>query len=450
MEMEVRRVLKIVCPTCGESFGSDEEARQHWLAAHHLSKSGSVPLASSEPDEFAPSEQEHRETSSSQQEEHPKVEVRRVLKHLCPCCGQTFGSDEEAKNHWLSVHLPEQNEDTSAPAASANVANEPASHSETTTKASLVEADENGKPVIVRQGERTVVTDADGRQRAFGKETVTSLLAQDKEKLYEWMSDLSGRHLRGLVNEISEQYFQMQDKLFKRREELEQRSKRLGFAFFGLPETCTPKDLDNAYRRFARSMHPDKNGGTELAKERFQAMRAKYEELKEQLGSSTQDDSPTQDIARPQADSPSCREPIATEVSADAETEAATESGTSSEKSEPAAVGEKDEPDAAGEPSPEVSADAPKDMQHESTNSEKAAEDATNDGGAAEGPASSAKGATNAGAAAQGLFYSRSKDVDHLQTASWKLLQQLKTLQQNLLMVEREFEKLLKDERRLS
>lgn len=441
MEMEVRRVLKVICPTCGESFASDEEARQHWLAVHHQSKPESIPSTCSVPDECAPSEHEHRATSTSQQEGHPDVKVRRVLKHLCPCCGQTFGSDEEAKNHWLSAHLPKQDEDPSLPAASANSENEPAPHSETTTKASLVETDENGKPVIVRQGERTVVTDADGRQRAFGKETVTSLLAQDKEKLYEWMSDLSGRHLRGLVNEISAQYFEMQDKLFEQREELEQRSKRLGFAFFGLPATCSSKDLDNAYRRFARSMHPDKNGGTELAKERFQAMRAKYEELKEQVGSAAQDGSPTQDVARPQADSAQCGDPAA-EVSADAETEATTESGTGSKENEPAAIGEKDEE--------EVSADAPEEMKHESSNSEAAADDARNVGGAAQGPASSAKGATNArGAAAQGLFYSRSKDVDHLQTASWKLLQQLKTLQQNLRMVERDFEQLLKDERQL-
>lgn len=453
VEMEVHSVLKVICPTCGESFVNDEEAKQHWLAVHHPSNAESALLASSVPDESGPSEQEHLPPSSDLQDEHPGVEVRRVFKHLCPSCEQTFGSDEEVKSHWLSVHHPDvkQNENNSA-ATSASLGNEPAAHSET-TKASLVEADEDGKPVIVRQGERTVVTDADGHQRAFGKDTVTSLLAQDREKLYGWMSELSGRHLRGLVNEISEQYFEMQDKLFKQRKELQQRSKRLGFAFFNLPETCSAKDLDNAYRRLARSMHPDKNGGTEMAKERFQAMRARYEELKEQMDLAAQDDGPTQDIVPFEADAPQCGGSASSEAPAETESvegrhvasEANSKSGTTGENDEPAAV---DAKAAASERSPEASARPPEATHHGLTNSETSAEGATNLGASPRAPTSSGTGATNT-AAGQGLFYSRSRDVDYLQSASWKLLQQMKTLQQNLLMVEREFEKLLKDERQL-
>lgn len=456
MEMEVLRVLKIICPTCGESFANDEEAKQHWLAVHHPSNTESAFRASSVSDESSPPEEKHLPTSSDQQQEHPEVEVRRVFKHLCPSCGQSFGSDDEVKNHWLSDHLPKakQNETNSA-ATSASLGNEPASNSERTT-ASLVEADEDGKPVIVRQGDRTVVTDADGRQRAFGKETVTSLLAQDKDNLYRWMSDLSGRHLRGLVNEISERYFEMQDKLFKRREEVEQRSKRLGFAFFNLPETCSAKDLDNAYRRLARSMHPDKNGGTEMAKERFQGMRARYEELKEQLGSAEKDDVLTQDTGHFEADASQCGGSASSEAPAEAESvegrhvasEATLNSGNTAEN-KPAAVSGEDEKAAAGDRSPHASAHAPDATHHESTTSETSAEGATNVGTSPRAPTSSATGAANTGAAAQGLFYSRSRDVGLLQNASWKLLQQLKALQQNLLMVEREFEQLLKDERRL-
>merc|ERR1712061_338345 len=55
-------------------------------------------------------------------------------------------------------------------------------------------------------------------------------------------------------------------------------------AFFGLAEDCSEKELDNAYRKFARSMHPDKNGGTEEAKEKFQQMKERYGSLKSKRG----------------------------------------------------------------------------------------------------------------------------------------------------------------------
>ena len=76
---------------------------------------------------------------------------------------------------------------------------------------------------------------------------------------------------------------------------------------FALSASPDPKDLDVAYRKLARTMHPDKNGGTEAAqipcviesnsvdvfggfcwilfrqeaKEQFQTMRASYEESME-------------------------------------------------------------------------------------------------------------------------------------------------------------------------
>lgn len=37
------------------------------------------------------------------------------------------------------------------------------------------------------------------------------------------------------------------------------------------------------YRKLAKKMHPDKNGGTESAKNRFQAMKERYEALKKKI-----------------------------------------------------------------------------------------------------------------------------------------------------------------------
>ena len=52
---------------------------------------------------------------------------------------------------------------------------------------------------------------------------------------------------------------------------------------FDLQENYSAKEPHAAYRRLARVTHPDKNGRTEEAKDGFQTMRARYEELKEQF-----------------------------------------------------------------------------------------------------------------------------------------------------------------------
>mmetsp|Transcript_51867 Transcript_51867/g.97298 ORF Transcript_51867/g.97298 Transcript_51867/m.97298 type:complete len:1271 (+) Transcript_51867:54-3866(+) len=61
-------------------------------------------------------------------------------------------------------------------------------------------------------------------------------------------------------------------------------SELANLAYFGLSEDASDKDLDNAYRQMAKRMHPDKNGGTEESKQRFQEMQKRYEALKEKRG----------------------------------------------------------------------------------------------------------------------------------------------------------------------
>jgi molecular chaperone DnaJ len=58
-------------------------------------------------------------------------------------------------------------------------------------------------------------------------------------------------------------------------------TERCHYEFFGLTEEATDAEVDRAYKKLAKQMHPDKNGGTEDAKEAFQQMKQKYEALKE-------------------------------------------------------------------------------------------------------------------------------------------------------------------------
>merc|ERR1719281_1042373 len=55
---------------------------------------------------------------------------------------------------------------------------------------------------------------------------------------------------------------------------------QLNYHYFGLTADASDKDLDNAYRKLAKQMHPDKNGGTDAAKKRFQQMKERYEAIK--------------------------------------------------------------------------------------------------------------------------------------------------------------------------
>merc|ERR1719235_1715850 len=64
----------------------------------------------------------------------------------------------------------------------------------------------------------------------------------------------------------------------------------LNYMYFGLSCDATEKDLDNAYRKLAKQMHPDKNGGTEEAKKKFQNMKERYEALKKKRGEHTADE----------------------------------------------------------------------------------------------------------------------------------------------------------------
>ncbi|CAK9042656.1 unnamed protein product, partial [Durusdinium trenchii] len=151
-----------------------------------------------------------------------------------------------------------------------------------------VALDEYGKPLIVRvtqpTGEReTVVRLPDGQQRTFDADSVKKITSASDLENAKFFDDLSNTELRGLVHEVGQRLLEGSQLYHSRLAELDRLGEVFNLKFFDLDESATARDLDNAYRKLAKKMHPDKNGGTEEAKQRFQAMKERYEALKKKL-----------------------------------------------------------------------------------------------------------------------------------------------------------------------
>jgi len=146
--------------------------------------------------------------------------------------------------------------------------------------------DEDGQPIILKQVDpetgkpRHVVRNADGSLHTFGQRTVDSLLDSEELRARRWVKQLSSRDLRGLVHTLGHRLLQSSQLYQQRHVALLNLSDLSEYAFFGLSPNCSEHDLDVAYRRLAKQMHPDKNGGTDYAKKRFQNMKERYEALK--------------------------------------------------------------------------------------------------------------------------------------------------------------------------
>lgn len=233
------------------------------------------------------------------------------VMYRCPVCNEFVSSMDEALRHCPSSGSQDAASPQKGPAAAEVVrgagavqelALAGANSDEPGPKSEPVAFDEHGRPTIVRWFDpetgagRTVVQNEDGSQRSFGESTIASLLSAKKEEAAKWASaltkDLTGHQLRGLTHELGQRLLQISQKYNSRLDELKKLSDQLNFEYFGLDgESATERDLDNAYRRLAKQMHPDKNGGTEEAKVRFQKMKERYEELKTKLGGSPSEDS---------------------------------------------------------------------------------------------------------------------------------------------------------------
>lgn len=249
-------VVKQICPTCGEKFDTVEEARHHWLESHR-------------------------------QNEAPQIEMETIVRKICPTCGEAFSTEEEGRKHWLEKHGP------AATQESANNVGEPDGLQGVVVgvaKCKLIAADDDGNPIIVRHEEecqsRTIVMNKDGTQRIFGESTITSMSLRDEVDVEQWIVAMTTLQLRGLVHEFGQRVVEYSSKYHETREKVERLTVNIGRHIFNLQEGASEKDLDVAYRRLAREMHPDKNGGTEEAKERFQAMNHRYKDMKAKLTSS--------------------------------------------------------------------------------------------------------------------------------------------------------------------
>mmetsp|Transcript_51971 Transcript_51971/g.123727 ORF Transcript_51971/g.123727 Transcript_51971/m.123727 type:complete len:1112 (-) Transcript_51971:305-3640(-) len=151
----------------------------------------------------------------------------------------------------------------------------------------VVGYDEEGEPVLVRQvdpetgSSRTIVLNKDGSQAVFGANTVASLLSTTQDNASHWIDNLSMEQMRGLTHEVGQRLVSSSAKYTFHKKRYDKLSEKSHYAYFGLSSDATDKDLDLAYKKMAKQMHPDKNGGTDEAKKKFQEMRAKYEALKE-------------------------------------------------------------------------------------------------------------------------------------------------------------------------
>jgi len=127
---------------------------------------------------------------------------------------------------------------------------------------------------------RHIVRNEDGTIKAFGDSTVASLVDSCDGDARAWVGNLTDRELRALVHDVGQRLLSHSRLYEARQAALERLADRADCAYFGVAADAPDRDLDNAYRKMAKRMHPDKNGGTEEAKKRFQQMKERYEGLK--------------------------------------------------------------------------------------------------------------------------------------------------------------------------
>jgi len=220
--------------------------------------------------------------------------------YVCPTCEAKFQTSEDFSSHWVDNHAPAPvslSAHRSCESADASEDNAEARQTRPLPDASqapvqpvqCIECDAEGQPTIVRQEDpqtgalRTIVFNEDGSKRVFGEKTVSSLADSDEAEVQVWIGHMTDRHLKGLVHEVTDRACKGSGDYHRRKDDLENRTQQRHYRYFGLSDDASQKDLDSVYRRLARSMHPDKNGGTEDAKEMFQTMKHKYEVLKAQI-----------------------------------------------------------------------------------------------------------------------------------------------------------------------
>lgn len=123
--------------------------------------------------------------------------------------------------------------------------------------------------------------DEHGRMTAPGDESVADVF--DEGIMRRWIGSLSKCHLKGFDQELRIRLSKLWTEYSKLQAEHEDHLENADYIFFGLDKDATLEDLQKAFRRLARLMHPDKNGGSDEAKARFQDLKERYEALKKKI-----------------------------------------------------------------------------------------------------------------------------------------------------------------------
>jgi len=134
---------------------------------------------------------------------------------------------------------------------------------------------------------RDSVRDDRGQMTATGDESAADVF--DEGLMRRWIGSLSKHHLKGFDQELRIRLSKLWTEYSKLQAEHEDHLENADYIFFGLDKDATLKDLEKSYRRLAKRMHPDKNGGSEEAKARFQELKDRYEALKKKIQSKAGD-----------------------------------------------------------------------------------------------------------------------------------------------------------------
>ncbi|CAD7946454.1 unnamed protein product [Amoebophrya sp. A25] len=102
----------------------------------------------------------------------------------------------------------------------------------------------------------------------------------EQEKLYtleqwEFVEQLTALQLQALVKDLGQRMLEVSGDYKEQQKVRDEEAEKEALEFFGLDG-----DSSTLYKKKAKEMHPDKNGGTDEAKQAFQDMRAMYDLVK--------------------------------------------------------------------------------------------------------------------------------------------------------------------------
>mmetsp|Transcript_159502 Transcript_159502/g.290969 ORF Transcript_159502/g.290969 Transcript_159502/m.290969 type:complete len:863 (+) Transcript_159502:57-2645(+) len=311
-EIEDFDLDKYECPVCGFLTPNFEVAAAH--CANNVyrngavkSTSGTAHMTNCKVRVLPPKTESSDSTQDSNNVDFDKYECPMCgvltpdsnsgVTYRCPTCNVLVPSLDAAISHCSDDPLAKKAAATPTysaaptelpelPGAGSVSPQSPSSEVSTPHTAGAMPMENSSEPTLMRQYDpktgrhKTVVRNLNGTTKAFGCNTVTSLVENSEGEALMWMSSLTDVEVKGLLSEVSDHVSEEGLNYMSKLTEVESLRLSASYAYFGLSEDATEKDVDNAYRQLAKRMHPDKNGGTEDAKQKFQDMKSHYEALK--------------------------------------------------------------------------------------------------------------------------------------------------------------------------